>query len=60
MQNEDRNTYALDLPSTAEDQDSRQRRQERPPVLPFDPYFGSPNSASEHIRDFDEMMWERA
>jgi hypothetical protein len=35
--------------------------QARPPVVAFDPHFGSLSGGSGYdSRDFDEMMWERA
>ena len=60
MQNRDPDTSVRELPSTTEVEESRVRQEKRPPVVFFDPYFGSPGAASEHASDFDEMMWERA
>jgi hypothetical protein len=58
MQIRDPSTLALELPGTIEDQDSPFPHEARPPVVAFDPYFGSRVDASEPSSEFDEMMWE--
>lgn len=41
-------------------QDDRPNMQDRPPVIAFDPHFGSRSGGDRRdTSDFDEMMWER-
>lgn len=53
----DQDTSGADTSSV---QDDRADVQDRPPVIAFDPHFGSLSGGDRRqSSDFDEMMWER-
>jgi hypothetical protein len=54
-------TLQDDRSATFDPHQPTDHRQDRPPVVMFDPHFGSPSSGGgRDSRDFDEMMWEHA